>query len=118
MVYTYPMPVKVGEFIEKFDFLDKKFVGTIALRSESVLLPDGSKMALGIDGGLWVLVYQKEGGSPFKVFEYDHPAQKIIVDKKSGGLAEINLFKSLVKYFIKEAKVEDLVTLLPESRGE
>lgn len=106
------MLTKIAEYVEKIDLIDKNFIGTIAFCNEEVCLPDGSKMALGIDDGHWVLVYQKEAKSTFRLFEYDLHGQKIFVDKKSGGLEDIKYFKKLVKYFISNALVEDLVTIL------
>ncbi|MBN3032528.1 MAG: hypothetical protein JW873_00340 [Candidatus Saganbacteria bacterium] len=103
----------IAGYLGQTDFLDKNFIGTIAFRSEELALPDGSKMALGIDGGHWVLVYQPGGGTPFQVFEYDREAGKIIVDKKPGAAGEIREFKRLVGYLFARADVEDLVTLLP-----
>lgn len=104
-------------YLEKVDFRDKKFVGTVALRNEELTLPDGSKMALGIDGEHWVLVYQKQAGGNFSVFEYDHREKKIVLDKKTGGEAEVKTFRQLVGYFFAHADVEDLVTILPPQPG-
>jgi len=104
---------RLTKFIEQTDVLDRTFVGTIAFRSEELTLPDGSKMALGIDGGHWVLVYQPGAGSAFRVYEYDQPDKKIIVDKKAGSAEEIKTFKKLVGYMFAHAEVDDLVTLLP-----
>ena len=107
------MPAKVSEYLSSVDFRDKDFVGTVAFRNEALSLPDGSKMALGIDDGHWVLVYQQQIAKPFKVFEYEQHAQKIFLDKKPGGEPEIKQFKQLVGYFIEQARVDDLVTILP-----
>ena len=85
----------------------------MAFRNEEITLPDGSKMALGIDGGHWVLIYQKEAKADFRVFKYDQNEGKIIVDQKAGGKEEIKLFKEHLGYFFKHAQVEDLVTILP-----
>jgi hypothetical protein len=104
---------KIVNYLEKTDFRDKNFIGTVAFRNEELTLPDGSKMALGIDGGHWVLVYQKEAGSSFRVFEYDQPAKKIIIDKKAGTAEDLKAFKQLVGYMFANADVNDLVTLLP-----
>jgi hypothetical protein len=104
---------KIISYLDKTDFRDKNFVGTVAFRNEELTLPDGSKMALGIDGGHWVLVYQEEAGSSFQVFEYDQPGRKIVVDKKAGAAEDIKRFKQLVGYMFANADVEDLVTLLP-----
>ncbi len=104
---------KIMNFLEKTDFRDKNFVGTVAFRNEELTLPDGSKMALGIDDGHWVLVYQAEAGKNFQVFEYDRHSGKLIVDKKPGEKEELKDFKRLVGYFFSHADVDDLVTLLP-----
>jgi hypothetical protein len=104
---------RLAKFIEQVDLPDRNFVGTIAFRSEELTLPDGSKMALGIDGGHWVLVYQKGAGSAFQVFEYDQPSRNILVDKKAGSAEEIKTFKQLLAYLFANAEVDDLVTLLP-----
>lgn len=104
---------RVTDYIEQIDIFDEKFVGTIAFRSEELTLPDNSKMALGIDGAHWVLVYQQEPKAPFHVFECDWQAKKIMVDKKVGSQKELGEFKALVKYFLKHAAVEDLVTIFP-----
>jgi hypothetical protein len=104
---------KLGNYVEKLDFKDQQFIGTVAFRNEEITLPDGSKMALGIDGGHWVLIYQKEAKAHFQVFKYDQNEGKIVVDQKPGGKAEIKLFKKYLTYFFKHAQVEDLVTILP-----
>lgn len=95
------------------EFQDKSFIGTVTFRNEELTLPDGSKIALGIDGGRWVLVFQERSGSPFRIFEYNQKDQKVFLDKKIGGEEELKRFKKLVKYFLAEASVEELVTLLP-----
>ena len=104
---------KLAGYIEDIEKLDKNFVGTIAFRSEEINLPNGSKMALGIDDGHWVLVYQKETKAPFQVFEYDWHAKKILVDRKPGSDKDFQEFKKLISYFLKNATVEDLVTIFP-----
>lgn len=104
---------KLAEYLERVDFQDKNFIGTIAFRSEEFTLPDGSKIALGIDDGHWVLVYQKKAGVPFQVFECDWQEKKIVVDKKSGGPEEFAAFKKIMGYFIAETSIENLVTILP-----
>jgi hypothetical protein len=104
---------KIATYLGPVNFEDKNFDGTVALRNEQLTLPDGSKAALGIDGDHWVLVYQKGGGAPFQVFEYDRKEQKIVLDKKPGGPAEAKTFRRIVAYFFQNAEVEDLVTILP-----
>ena len=104
---------KLADFLVKVDFQDEKFIGTIAFRNEELTLPDSSKIALGIDDGHWVLVYQKAAGASFQVFEYDQRQKRVIMDKKAGGPEDINLFKRLVNYFFSHVSVEDLVTITP-----
>ena len=103
----------LSTYLEKVNGFDENFVGTIAFRSEEVSLPNGSKIALGIDGKLWVLVYQERLKSPFQVFEYDSREKKIVIDKKVGGEKEFGRFKELVRYFFLHAQTEELVTILP-----
>lgn len=93
-------------------------MGTITLRSEEIRLPDGSKMALGIDGGHWILVYQKD--KAFKVYKYDHDEKKLDVDQKAGREKDLLDFKSHIEYFFSHVQTQDLVTLLPPhgSRSE
>lgn len=104
---------RLADYLEKVDFQDKKFVGTIAFRNEELTLPDGNKAALGIDDGHWVLVYQEKPGNTFQVFEFDQPKKMIFVDKKPGGEKEIKLFMRLLEYFFSHVRTDDLVTLLP-----
>ncbi|MDD5594185.1 MAG: hypothetical protein PHG97_05555 [Candidatus Margulisbacteria bacterium] len=104
---------KVLGYLEKTDFRDKNFVGTVAFRNEELTLPDGSKMALGIDDGHWVLVFQKGAGASFQVFEFDQHEKKVAVDKKPGTADDLKQFKKLIGYLFASAEVDDLVTLLP-----
>jgi hypothetical protein len=101
------------KYLNKVDLQDQHFVGTITLKSEEIALPDGSKMALGIDDGHWVLVYQKSAHAPFQTFKYDQREEKIFMDQKPGGAEEIRVFKKHLGYFLGHAEIEDLVTLLP-----
>ena len=103
---------KIAEYLGKVDFRDDCFVGTVAFGSEELTLPDGSKAALGIDDGHWVLVWQKPG-TPIQLFEFDQKRKKIVVDRKIGGEPEIRQFKKLAGYFLANANTEDLVTILP-----
>ncbi|PIS30229.1 hypothetical protein COT42_03375 [Candidatus Saganbacteria bacterium CG08_land_8_20_14_0_20_45_16] len=88
-------------------------MGTIAFRSEDISLPNGSKMALGIDGGHWVLIYQKEAGAHFCVYNFLQAEKKLLVDEKLGGEKELQEFKTLVNYFFENANINDLVTISP-----
>ncbi len=106
------MPI-LNKYLERVSFQNKEFIGTIAFKSEEITLPDGSKMALGIDDGIWLLICQKPAEPHIKVFKYDQQEQKIIVDQKASGEKDIIEFKKLLKYFFSNARVEDLVTILP-----
>ena len=103
----------VSKYLEKVRFQDKQFIGTIAYRSEEFALPDGSKIALGIDDGLWVLIYQTPSDPRIKVYKYDQHENKITVDQKTGKEREYREFEKHLEYFLGHAKVEELVTLLP-----
>jgi hypothetical protein len=103
----------IEKYLENVDFHSQQFIGTVAFRSEDIQLPDGSKMALGIDDGHWVLVYQKSSHGHFKVFNYDHHEKKIFVDQKAGGSQDLKALKKHLHYFFSHTKVADLVTLLP-----
>ena len=92
---------------------DKQFVGTIAFRNEEIHLPDNSKMALGMDDGHWILVYQKSPGARFQAFSFDAHSGKLLVDQKAAAPEDYKNFKAYVNYFLANAKTEDLVTILP-----
>lgn len=104
---------KILDYLANIDFQDKQFVGTIAFKSEEIALPDGSKMALGIDDGHWVLINQPAAGGHFQVYGFDSKGDKIFVDQKPGGEDDLKAFKKLVNYFLAHASSEDLVTILP-----
>ncbi|MFH1347874.1 MAG: hypothetical protein ABIH22_04210 [Candidatus Margulisiibacteriota bacterium] len=117
MIYNeHQLMSKVVDYLEKVDILDKQFVGTIAFRSEELTLPDGSKIALGIDDGHWILIYQREAKARFIVYKYIQADEKIFVDQKAGNKDDILDFKKHVAYFMKHARVEELVTLLPTKK--
>ena len=103
----------INQAISDVKIEDQKFIGTITFRSERLTLPDGSKMALGIDDGRWVLIYQKPGGKEFVCYEYNSDERKLLVDKKRGTKEDLALINRLISYFFENAKVEDLVTILP-----
>jgi hypothetical protein len=105
--------MKVAEQLEKVTAIDKNFTGTVAFRSEEITLPNRSKMALGIDDGHWVLIYQKEAGNAFKVYKYNQHDKQILVDQKAGGSEDFRDFRRHIEYFFSNARQEDLVTLLP-----
>jgi hypothetical protein len=109
---------KIIDSLSQTNFLDKNFIGTVTFKSEDISLPDGSKMALGIDDGHWILIYQKPKDKHFEVLKYSHHDKKIYVGQKLGGKEDFVLFKKHVKYFFSHASVQDLVTLLPEGRND
>jgi hypothetical protein len=96
---------------------DRQFVGTIAFRNEEITLPDGSSMALGIDGGHWVLVYQRGRGVSFTVYEYDSDKKTLRIDKKPGLDDDYKEMRKLIGYFFSHARTEDLITILPPRSG-
>ena len=58
----------INKYIANIDSINKQFIGTIAFKSEEITLPDGSKMALGLDDGHWVLIYQTGPNQKMEVF--------------------------------------------------
>ena len=103
----------IKQYLENVDSQDKNFVGTIAFRNENICLPDGSKIALGLDGGHWVLVYQGHAGSTFKVYNYNQQDNSIVVDQKPGNEADKRQMLKLIRYFFAQAQIDDLVTIFP-----
>jgi hypothetical protein len=108
----------LANYLETVDVCDQKFVGTIAFRNEELTLPDGSKLALGVDGCHWVMVYQEQPGARFQIIEYDQQAGRIVIDKKPGGEDELKIFKQRLRYFFEHARVDDLVTIMPPRAEE
>ena len=92
---------------------NKEFVGTVAFKNEEITLPDGSTMALGIDGDHFVLVYQSKKGAPFAVYDYDSGRKIFRTDKKSGSEYDFEKMRQLMKYFFSNAREEDMITILP-----
>lgn len=95
--------------------VDKDFVGTIAFKNEKLSLPDGSKVAIGMDGSIWVIVYQEAPHMPFVVCEYNAEKNTVVVDKKLGGSGDMDKIKKIVNSFFEQAEIDDLVTI--ESGG-
>lgn len=95
--------------------VDREFAGTVAFKNEKLSLPDGSKVAIGMDGGFWVIVYQEAPHLPFVVCEYDAEKQTVIIDKKAGGSSDLAKARKIVNYFFEHAQLDDLVTI--ESGG-
>ena len=108
---------KVIHAISVVNVEDQHFVGTIAFKSEQVELPDGSKMALGIDGGRWVLIYQKPASKEIVCYEYNSNDRKLLVDMKLGGKEDLIQMNRLISYFFTHADTEDLVTIFPPRAG-
>jgi hypothetical protein len=94
--------------------IDREFVGTISFRNEKLTLPDGSKVAIGIDSDTWVIVYQQAPKCPFIVYEFNATKGTVVVDKKAGKPADIEKVRGIVNYFFEHAEVDDLVTLIPD----
>jgi len=92
---------------------NRNFVGTIAFRSESLKLPDGSKMALGIDDGRWVLIHETPLDKNIICYEYNSHDMKLLVDKRHGTGEELSRMNKLVSYFLENVDSEDLVTIFP-----
>jgi hypothetical protein len=101
------------ETISETKIEDQNFVGTVAFKSESVALPDGSKIALGIDDGRWVLIYQKPKSRDIVCFEYNSNDRRLLVDMKNGTKDDLSQMNRLVSYFFENARAEDIVTIFP-----
>jgi hypothetical protein len=91
--------------------LNREFTGTVAFRNEKLSLPDGSKVAIGIDGERWVIVYQESPNLPFIVYEFNANKQLVIVDKKMGETKDIERVKVIVNYFFEHTDVDDVMTI-------
>lgn len=113
MLYNNRVMSLLSKKIATINFQDKHFIGTIAFKSEEISLPNGSKIALGIDDGHWVLIHQPAAEQHIKVYKYDQHEHKIMVDQKAGSQKDIAEFSGLVNYFFTHARTEDLVTYLP-----
>jgi len=105
--------VSVKQSVSDIRIEDENFIGTIAFRSEGVVLPDGSKMALGIDDGRWVLIHQKPKSKEIICYEYNSHDRRLLVDKKLGSKEDLDTMTRLVSYFFENADVDDLVTIFP-----
>ena len=104
----------VNQSLSNISAIDKRFVGTVAFRNEKITLPDGSKVAIGIDGEIWVIVYQHAPKTPFIVYEYNAAKGTIIVDKVPGRHEDMAKMKVIIDYFFGNAQVDDLVTIEPK----
>ncbi|MFC1559643.1 hypothetical protein ACFLZ2_00490 [Candidatus Margulisiibacteriota bacterium] len=96
---------------------DKKFAGTIAFRNEKLTLPDGSKVAIGIDSERWVILYQRTPSAPFVMFEYNADNHMLLVDKVQGTDKEYKILSGILDYFFSHADVSDVVTIEVKRRG-
>ncbi|MBU0671404.1 MAG: hypothetical protein KJ732_00080 [Candidatus Margulisbacteria bacterium] len=103
----------LNKHLENIHFQDKHFIGTVTFKNEELALPDGTKMALGMDDGHWVLIYQRPAEQHMKVYKYDHHDKKIMVDQKAGQEKDLDEFMAHLSYFFENTRTEDLVTLLP-----
>ncbi|MCX5725756.1 MAG: hypothetical protein NT030_01005 [Candidatus Saganbacteria bacterium] len=103
------------ESFKGVSYEDSNFVGTISFKDESKALPDGSKVALGVDDGRWVLLYQKDPpkGS-IVMYEYISTKKFILVDKKEGTRVDLAEMNKLISYFLDNARTEDVVTAVPQ----
>ena len=103
----------IKQNLSSVSLMDREFVGTVALRNEKLTLPDGSKVAIGIDGDFWVIVYQQTQKDPIVVYEYNATKRSVLVDKKYGTPKDIETVRNIAKYFFEHTEVEDLVTIVP-----
>jgi hypothetical protein len=103
----------VKDTLSEVNIEDQNFVGTIALKSEQVALPDGSKIALGIDGGRWVLIYQKPNSREIVCYEYNSNDRKLLVDMHLGNKEDLVRMNMLISYFFENTDSDDLVTIFP-----
>ncbi len=103
----------LNQSLEQINFQDKHFVGAVTFKNEELTLPNGTKVALGIDDGHWVLILEQPAKHQMKVYKYDNHEKKLMVDQKKGGPEDLKEFKGHIDYFFSHARTEDLVTLLP-----
>lgn len=103
----------VNQSLGQINFQDKHFVGAVTFKNEELTLPNGTKMALGIDDGHWVLIFEQPAKHKMKVYKYDNHEKKLMVDQKKGSHEDLEEFKEQLEYFFSHARTEDLVTLLP-----
>lgn len=95
--------------------INREFAGTVAFKNDKLTLPDGSKVALGIDSDLWVLVYQKFSGENITVYEFNSRTGSILVDKKRGTDNDKIFVRNVIKNFFAHADMDDVVTICAES---
>jgi len=108
--YDFHMP-NIKQGVSSVKLLDKGFSGTVAFKSDKISLPDGSKVAVGIDNERWVILYQKTADSHLVIYEYNAEKRTLLVDKKKGSDEEHKMLSKIVNYFFKNADVDDVVTI-------
>ncbi len=102
----------ISQNLSNVSLVDREFSGTVAFRNEKLTLPDGSKVAIGIDDDLWVIVYQRSANTPFMVYEFNAKKKTVVVDKRPGEAADIQAVRKIINYFFEHADVDDLVTIV------
>jgi hypothetical protein len=95
--------------------IDREFAGTVAFKNDKLCLPDGSKVAIGIDCDLWVLVYQKFSGENITVYEFNSKTGTTLVDKKLGTDNDKAFVRKVIKYFFEHADMDEVVTICGEA---
>lgn len=105
----------IKQNLQLINRVDNEFAGTVAFRNENLTLPDGSKVAIGIDRDIWVIVYQGSPNTPFTVYEFNASRKSLLVDKKHGQQEDLQKVKGIISYFFEHADVDDVVTI--ESGG-
>lgn len=103
----------IKQGLSRVSQIDRDFVGTIAFRNEKLTLPDGSKVAIGMDGERWVIVYQQAPKLPFVLYEFSAEKNTVVVDKKLGGPKDYEKVSEIISYFFEHADLEDVVTIEP-----
>lgn len=106
----------VKKFLSCISLEDNSFVGTITLKSGQTALPDGSRMALGFDTGICVLLHEKPVSKQIEFYEYNSRKGRILKDKRMGCKDDLVEMKRLISYFFDNANVEDLITIFPPER--
>jgi len=102
------------ESLKGISYEDSNFVGTISFKDETKALPDGSKIALGVDDGRWILLYQRvPPKGTIVMYEYNSIKKFILVDKKEGTHIDLREMNKLISYFLDNARVEDVITAMP-----
>jgi hypothetical protein len=91
--------------------INREFSGTVAFKNERITIPDGSKVAIGMEGPFWVIVYQEAPGRPFIVYEYNVETELLLTDKKQAGPDDLEKVKKTVNFFFEHAEIDDLVTI-------